>query len=116
MRKFLVIATTAALALGSVGTGAFAQPAGAPQGQSQGDTTDAPTSANPSGNNMPAQTTQDQAPAGNPMAPAQTGSPSANSAPNQGAMTAPPPPESANKVYPVCSRTVTDSCRNRGGK
>ncbi|MEL0209637.1 MAG: hypothetical protein VW891_03460, partial [Novosphingobium sp.] len=27
----------------------------------------------------------------------------------------PPPAEAMNKKYPVCSKTVTDSCRNRGG-
>jgi hypothetical protein len=25
-----------------------------------------------------------------------------------------PPAEAMNKTYPVCSRTVTDSCRNPG--
>ena len=28
----------------------------------------------------------------------------------------PPPPESLNKTYPVCTRTLRDSCRNPGGK
>ena len=32
-----------------------------------------------------------------------------------GAMTA-PPAEAMSKTYPVCSRTVKDSCRNPGGK
>jgi hypothetical protein len=27
----------------------------------------------------------------------------------------PPPAMAMNKSYPVCSRTVTDNCRNRGG-
>ena len=33
---------------------------------------------------------------------------------NPGALTA-PPPEAFNKVYPVCTRTLQDNCRNRGG-
>lgn len=34
--------------------------------------------------------------------------------PPQGKMT-PPPASAMNKSYPVCSRTVQDNCRNRGG-
>lgn len=33
-----------------------------------------------------------------------------------GGTAAPPPAEAMNKDYPVCSRTVQDSCRNPGGK
>ena len=29
--------------------------------------------------------------------------------------TASPPEATMNKTYPVCSRTVRDECRNRGG-
>ena len=35
--------------------------------------------------------------------------------PYKGALT-PPPVEAMNKVYPTCTRTLRDSCRNPGGK
>lgn len=107
MRKFLILATTAALALGSAaGTAAFAQPADAPVVQTQ---------ANPPGEGVPTPTPPNPATAAEPVPPAQPADPSYNAGPYKGALT-PPPAEAANKVYPVCSRTVTDSCRNRGGK
>jgi hypothetical protein len=105
MRKFLIAATTAALALGS--TASFAQPAD-----------DAPvvqTQANPPGEGVPTPTPPNPSTAAEPVAPAQPADPSYNAGPYKGALT-PPPAEAGNKVYPVCSRTVTDSCRNRGGK
>lgn len=107
MRKFLIVATTAALALGSVaGTAALAQPADAPVVQTQ---------ANPPGEGVPTPTPPNPATAAEPVAPAQPADPNYNAGPYKGALT-PPPAEAANKTYPVCSRTVTDSCRNRGGK
>ncbi|HEY0960345.1 MAG TPA: hypothetical protein VGE05_13920 [Novosphingobium sp.] len=53
--------------------------------------------------------------ASTPVPPAQPADPSYNAGPYKGAMTA-PPPEALNKTYPVCSKTVQDNCRNRGGK
>jgi hypothetical protein len=107
MTKFLSYAATAALALGSVaGTAAFAQPADAPVVETQ---------ANPPGEGVPTATPPDPATAAEPVAPAQPADPNYNAGPYKGALTS-PPPAAANKVYPVCSRTVTDSCRNRGGK
>jgi hypothetical protein len=106
MKKFLVIAATAALALGSAGTVAFAQPTDAPEVQTQ---------ANPPGEGAPTPTPPNPTTANDPVAPAQPADPNYNAGPYKGAATA-PPAEAANKVYPVCSRTVTDSCRNRGGK
>ncbi len=105
MRKFLIIASTAALALGSA-SGVFAQPTDAPEVQTQ---------ANPPGEGMPTATPPNPTTASEPVAPAQPADPNYNAGPYKGAATA-PPPEAANKTYPVCSRTVTDSCRNRGGK
>jgi hypothetical protein len=106
MRKFLIIATTAALALGSFGAAASAQPTDAPEVQTQ---------ANPPGEGMPTPTPPNPTTANDPVAPAMPADPNYHAGPYKGAATA-PPAEAANKVYPVCSKTVTDSCRNRGGK
>jgi hypothetical protein len=40
--------------------------------------------------------------------------PSYNAGAYKGALS-PPPADAMNKTYPVCSRTVQDSCRNRSG-
>lgn len=103
MRNILVAATTAALALGS--TAALAQPADAPVVQTQ---------ANPQGPGVPTATPPNPQTAAEPVAPAVPADPSYQAGPYKGALTA-PPAEALNKTYPVCSKIVRDSCRNRGG-
>lgn len=103
MRRFLVAASTATLMLGSAV--ALAQPADSP--------TVVQTQANPRGEGEPTPTPPNPATASDAVAPAQPADPSYQAGPYKGALTA-PPPEAMNKAYPVCSKTVTDSCRNRG--
>ena len=50
-----------------------------------------------------------------PAMPAMPAQPSMPATAEQGTMSA-PPAEAMNKVYPMCSKTLRDSCRNRGGK
>ena len=50
-----------------------------------------------------------------PPAPSNPASASMDSAPASSGAMATPPATAMNKTYPVCSKTVTDSCRNRGG-
>lgn len=55
----------------------------------------------------------------NPMPASPTATPPASasmdSAPASSGAMATPPATAMNKTYPLCSKTVTDSCRNRGG-
>lgn len=69
----------------------------------------------------PAQPSPSEGMAAQPATPAQPATSPVQAAPpassadsSTGNMTA-PPAEALNKKYPVCSKTVTDSCRNRGG-
>jgi hypothetical protein len=104
MRKILIAASTAALALGS--TIAWAQPSD----------TEAPvvqTQANPPGEGVPTATPPNPGSAAEPVAPAQPADPNYNAGPYKGALTS-PPPEAANKTYPVCTRQLQDNCQNRG--
>lgn len=86
--------------------------------QMNGQTPTAPAGqANPSGAGMPAAGAPDPQSAGQAAPTAMPAGQDDQSMAGQGAMTPPPPPASdMNKKYPVCSKTVTDSCRNRGGK
>lgn len=103
MRNILIAATTAALALGS--TAALAQPAEPPVIQTQ---------ANPTGPGAPATDNPNPNTAAEPVAPAYPADSGYKAGPYKGALT-PPPTEAMGKTYPVCSKTVTDGCRNRGG-
>lgn len=72
--------------------------------------------ANPVGSSdMPAATPPNPPMADSPVPPAQPADPSYQAGPYKGALT-PPPPQAMNKVYPVCTRKLQDSCRNPGGK
>jgi hypothetical protein len=70
--------------------------------------------ANPRGPGAPTWTPPNPAAAAEPVPPAMPADPSYAAGPYKGALT-PPPPEAMNKVYPWCTRTLQDSCRNRGG-
>lgn len=112
MRHILATASAAALGLGLTLSAALAQPAepAAPP--------EAPvvqTQANPPGEGVPTPTPPNPATASEPVAPAQPRDSSYEAGPYKGALTS-PPAEAMGKDYPVCSKTVTDSCRNRGGK
>jgi hypothetical protein len=83
--------------------------------QLQGQTPTTPAAqANPPGEGMP--TTGVPAPkaAAQAVRPAMPADESYQGGPYKGALT-PPPASAMNKDYPVCSKTVQDSCRNRGG-
>jgi hypothetical protein len=102
MRIILLAASTAALALGS--SLALAQPAEPPVVQTQ---------ANPPGEGTPTPTPPNPASAHEPVPPAQPADPRYQAGPYKGALTA-PPAEAMGKAYPLCSKTVRDSCQNRG--
>jgi hypothetical protein len=106
MRKFLVAAGTAALALGSTMVAASAQPivTAPPVVQTQ---------ANPPGEGVPTTTPPNPATASDAVPPAQPADPSYNAGPYKGALT-PPPVAAMDKTYPVCTRQIQDSCQNRG--
>ena len=70
--------------------------------------------ANPRGSDAPAVAQPNPESASAPVPPALPANPSYRAAPYKGALTA-PPAEAMNKVYPVCTRTRTDSCRNPSG-
>lgn len=72
------------------------------------------TQANPQGAGVPSATPPNPMAAADPVPPAQPADPGYHAGPYKGALT-PPPAEAMNKSYPVCSRTVQDNCRNRGG-
>ena len=75
-----------------------------------------PVSANPVGSaEMPSETPPNPETAAMPVPPAMPADPAYQAAPYKGALTA-PPAEAMNKVYPLCTKTLRDSCRNRGGK
>lgn len=72
--------------------------------------------ANPVGSAaMSSATPPDPATAADPVPPATPADPSYAAGPYKGALTA-PPAEAMNKVYPLCTRKIQDSCRNPGGK
>lgn len=72
--------------------------------------------ANPVGSSeMPSPTPPNPDSASMPVPPAMPAEATYQAGPYKGALT-PPPPEAMNKVYPVCTKILRDSCRNRGGK
>ena len=78
--------------------------------------TPAVVQANPvASNDMPSATPPNPDSANMPVPPAVPADPSYHAGPYKGALT-PPPPQAMNKVYPVCTKVLRDSCRNRGGK
>ena len=75
-----------------------------------------PVSANPVGSaDMPSDTPPNPETAAMPVPPAMPADPAYQATPYKGALTA-PPAAAMNKVYPVCTKILRDSCRNRGGK
>ena len=75
----------------------------------------APVQANPVGSDAAPTMAPDPATADTAVAPTMPADPSYQAGPYKGAMSA-PPAEAMNKVYPLCTKTLRDSCRNRGGK
>jgi hypothetical protein len=71
--------------------------------------------ANPPGPGVPTDVPPNPSTAAEPVPPARPADPGYQAGPYKGALT-PPPPEAMNKVYPVCTRKIQDSCRNPGGK
>ncbi len=71
--------------------------------------------ANPPGPGIPTMTPPDPATADQTVAPAMPADQGYHAGPYKGALTA-PPAGAMNKVYPVCTRKLQDSCRNPGGK
>jgi hypothetical protein len=71
---------------------------------------------NPVGSSeMPSATPPNPVSANMPVPPAMPADSTYHAGPYKGALS-PPPPEAMNKVYPVCTKILRDSCRNRGGK
>ena len=68
--------------------------------------------ANPPGTDVPTMTPPDPVTADSSVRPAMPVDPSYNAGPYKGALTA-PPAEAMNKVYPVCTSRLQDSCVNR---
>lgn len=69
------------------------------------------TQANPRGEGPASPTPPNPATADTPAPPAMPADPQYRGGPYAGALT-PPPTEAIGKVYPLCSRTITDSCQN----
>ena len=104
----IILTSMAGLALGAAPVVLSAQETSNPQASGEV----IQTQANPRGSDGPATVTPpDPATANSPMAPAMPADPSYHAGPYVGALT-PPPPEAFNKTYPLCSRTIRDSCMN----
>lgn len=74
------------------------------------------TQANPVGSNdRPSASPPNPDSANMPVPPAMPADATYHAGPYKGALS-PPPPEAMHKVYPVCTKILRDSCRNRGGK
>ena len=71
--------------------------------------------ANPPGQGVPTAGVPNPQTANQAAQPAMPADPSYQGGPYKGALT-PPPADAMNKEYPVCSKTVTDGCRNKGAK
>ena len=69
------------------------------------------TQANPTGPGTPTDTPPNPATAESPVAPAMPADPSYNAGPYKGALTQ-PPSQAMDKTYPLCTRTLQDSCVN----
>ncbi|WP_285020370.1 hypothetical protein [Novosphingobium sp. fls2-241-R2A-195] len=74
-----------------------------------------PGQANPPGPGVPTEGVPDPQAANQAARPAMPADETYQGGPYKGALT-PPPATAMDKTYPVCSKTVTDACRNRGGK
>ena len=106
--KYLIILGAALAAVAAVpATAQMAEPPAQPQPPI--------VQANPPGLGVPTMTPPDPATASEPVAPAIPADPGYLAGPYKGALTA-PPAEAMNKVYPLCNRTLRDSCRNPGSK
>lgn len=103
-----LLSALALLSLAGTGAAAHAQDEAAPPPPVQ-------EQANPQGPGLP--TAEPPAPvtAEDPVPPAMPADPAYRGGPYKGALT-PPPQEEMGKTYPVCTQTIRDSCRNRGGK
>jgi hypothetical protein len=71
--------------------------------------------ANPPGEGMPTAGVPNPQVANQAAQPAMPADERYQGGPYKGALT-PPPADAMGKSYPVCSRTVTDACRNHAGK
>ena len=69
------------------------------------------TQANPPGSGMPSETAPNPSTAGTPVAPAMPADTSYQAGPYKGALT-PAPAEAMGKSYPLCTRSLQDSCVN----
>ncbi|MBB4856892.1 hypothetical protein HNO88_000189 [Novosphingobium chloroacetimidivorans] len=86
------------------------------QEQMAGQTPSTPAGqANPPGQGIPTAGVPNPQSANQAAQPAMPADQGYQGGPYKGALT-PPPADAMSKSYPVCSRTVTDGCRNRGGK
>lgn len=71
--------------------------------------------ANPPGHDVPSPVPPNPESANETVPPAMPSDPNYAAGPYKGALT-PPPVEAMNKVYPVCTRKLRDSCRNPGSR
>ena len=71
--------------------------------------------ANPRGEGPASPVPPSPAAAAEPVPSAQPADPAYQAGPYKGALTE-PPADAQNKTYPVCTRKITDSCRNPGSK
>lgn len=68
--------------------------------------------ANPVGEGVPTTTPPNPQTASEPVQPTMPADASYHAGPYKGALS-PPPAEAMHKTYPMCSRTITDSCMQR---
>ena len=105
--RSLFLCTAAIAALSATASAHAAQPAD----QSQPHATQ--IQANPIGPGVPTTMPPNPANADSPVSPAMPADPNYNAGPYKGALT-PAPAQAMNRTYPVCSRTLLDSCVNPG--
>ena len=103
----LILAGVAAIVLGGTASSLVAQTV------DQGPATAVQIQANPTGPGTPVATPPNPATANSTVQPAMPSDPTYHAGPYVGALT-PPPPEAMNKVYPICTSKLQDSCRNPG--
>ena len=70
------------------------------------------TQANPPGPGTPSVTPPNPSTANSPVSPSMPADTNYNAGPYKGALT-PPPQEAMNRIYPVCTSKLQDSCVNR---
>ena len=100
--RILILASAAAISLSSITPSA-----------AQDQPSEVQIQANPPGEGIPTATPPDPQTADSAVMPAMPADAGYNAGPYKGALTL-PPPQAMDKIYPLCTRTLQDSCVNPG--